>query len=405
MADQIKQTIRMYGPNDPYFWEVDNLPLEDLLENTARLQAQLNELPDFSVYAKTGELEAKFVKIPDYNQRTLEDLIYDIDFSQRGPQENDVMLFTNGFWRSTDKESRRDLFPKTLGDLHDVDDALNTPSNITDGHVLKWQNGQWEAAEDIEYPYLDDILDVTISSPADGDILYRETGQWRNGWPTNLPKFDNFDPANDGDILHYDNTAQAYVAGSLGSLPNQTLMFGLDGVETIGGDKSVDFGDPTINNNVSWSHRVFQATPGSNGFDTNGYKEELYPIPQATLPDGTAYDAGSKFGTIQQPRFAYITGMTSVKRNSSKAMASLELMFFDSLLQSRGCNFIHANMYEEKQTTQSAIAQHRSFSAWVPIYWNNGQPTIAAGIFCNDVLGSAQDSVCLYHVRCLGVRT
>ena len=97
----------MYGPNDPYFWEVDNLPLEDLLENTARLQAQINEFPDFSIYATTGELEAQFVKIPDYNNRTLEDLEEDFNFSLRDPQENDVLLFTNGFWRSTDKDSRR----------------------------------------------------------------------------------------------------------------------------------------------------------------------------------------------------------------------------------------------------------------------------------------------------------
>lgn len=45
---RINEDIRFYLPNDPYYHEVDNLPLEDLLENDKRLQ---NQFDDFSVNA------------------------------------------------------------------------------------------------------------------------------------------------------------------------------------------------------------------------------------------------------------------------------------------------------------------------------------------------------------------
>ena len=412
MADQIKQTIRMYGPNDPYFWEVDNLPLEDLLENTARLQAQINEFPDFSIYATTGELEAQFVKIPDYNNRTLEDLEEDFNFSLRDPQENDVLLFTNGFWRSTDKDSRRDLFPKTIGDLHDVDSALNTPSNTTDGHVLKWQNGQWEAAEDIEYPYLNDLEDVTMSNPQNGDILYRSGSQWINGWPSDLPHFDDFNSPNDGDVLYYSTAKGAYVGGSFGQLPNQTVMFGGAGVEVVFGGLTVNFGDSTFNSGVSWRNRFHKATPGSNSYNAGGYKEAYFPIPNATLTDGTAYSLTDAYSpSIGRPMTAYITGMTSVQRHSSLTAASLELAFFNHLGNPRGCNFIHANNYTEAENTHTVIQQLRSFSAWVPIYWKNvGTPAVATphlsvGIFSDNVYDFAKSATNMMHVRVLGIRT
>lgn len=40
----IKQNIRFYQPNDPYYWEVDNLPLTDLLNNDIALQDRLRSL-------------------------------------------------------------------------------------------------------------------------------------------------------------------------------------------------------------------------------------------------------------------------------------------------------------------------------------------------------------------------
>ncbi len=38
VVNDIKENIRFYKPNDPYFYEVDNLPLIDLLENDKTLK-------------------------------------------------------------------------------------------------------------------------------------------------------------------------------------------------------------------------------------------------------------------------------------------------------------------------------------------------------------------------------
>jgi hypothetical protein len=44
MADRVNEDIRFYLPADPYYYQVDNLPLEDLLTNDVRLQNQIDEL-------------------------------------------------------------------------------------------------------------------------------------------------------------------------------------------------------------------------------------------------------------------------------------------------------------------------------------------------------------------------
>ena len=44
MAKRINEDVRFFLPSDPYYHEVDNLPLEDLAENDKRLQNQIDEL-------------------------------------------------------------------------------------------------------------------------------------------------------------------------------------------------------------------------------------------------------------------------------------------------------------------------------------------------------------------------
>lgn len=44
MAKRINEDIRLYTATDPYYYEVDNLPLQDLAENDKRLQTQIDEL-------------------------------------------------------------------------------------------------------------------------------------------------------------------------------------------------------------------------------------------------------------------------------------------------------------------------------------------------------------------------
>lgn len=43
-GNRINEDIRFYLPADPYYYQVDNLPLEDLLDNDVRLQLQIDEL-------------------------------------------------------------------------------------------------------------------------------------------------------------------------------------------------------------------------------------------------------------------------------------------------------------------------------------------------------------------------
>lgn len=44
MANRINEDIRFYLPADPYYYQVDNLPLEDLVLNDRRLQEQIDEM-------------------------------------------------------------------------------------------------------------------------------------------------------------------------------------------------------------------------------------------------------------------------------------------------------------------------------------------------------------------------
>ena len=44
MADRINEDIRFYLPADPYYYQVDNLPLKDLLDNDIKLQDQIDAL-------------------------------------------------------------------------------------------------------------------------------------------------------------------------------------------------------------------------------------------------------------------------------------------------------------------------------------------------------------------------
>ena len=44
MTQRIDEDIRFYLPADPYYYQVDNLPLEDLLANDVRLQAQIDDI-------------------------------------------------------------------------------------------------------------------------------------------------------------------------------------------------------------------------------------------------------------------------------------------------------------------------------------------------------------------------
>jgi hypothetical protein len=63
MAKRINENIRKYLPNDPYFAEVDNLPIEGLLDNDIRLQDQVDEIKGL---VSTSQGRTKFNELKPY---------------------------------------------------------------------------------------------------------------------------------------------------------------------------------------------------------------------------------------------------------------------------------------------------------------------------------------------------
>lgn len=59
MVNNIKTDIRYYQPNDPYYWEVDNLPLTDLLGNDIILEERLRSIEE-SIGGMTNSVSGAF---------------------------------------------------------------------------------------------------------------------------------------------------------------------------------------------------------------------------------------------------------------------------------------------------------------------------------------------------------
>lgn len=68
----VNRNIRYYKPNDPYYYEVDNLPLQDLLNNDVDLQAQVDALDSRVTGLTTGGGSGEITLMS--NRRGFEDL-------------------------------------------------------------------------------------------------------------------------------------------------------------------------------------------------------------------------------------------------------------------------------------------------------------------------------------------
>ena len=157
MAEQILSEIRMYEPNDPYYYEVDNLPLEYLLENQKRLQGQIDEFPSFELVATKQWVEDNFVSILDYNTRALSD-ISDVVFDTP-PKEGDILTYRNGNWVAETDRSIATL------------DQVNI-TNPTEGQGLYSVNGNWKNQDfpgDVHY--LTDMTDYTSPLPPASNVV------------------------------------------------------------------------------------------------------------------------------------------------------------------------------------------------------------------------------------------
>ena len=127
----INENIRWYKPNDPYYYEVDNLPLIDLLNNSKLLRDKINELvSDNTNYATQ-----------DYVQTHLQNAIgdpaiVDIDGDGDSPQYTDIISWVIG-------QGYLSEVTTSLSDLSDVN--IPSPSDgdtlTYDANASKWVPG------------------------------------------------------------------------------------------------------------------------------------------------------------------------------------------------------------------------------------------------------------------------
>ena len=129
----IKENIRFFKPNDPYYYEVDNLPLIDLLNNDKILRDEIN----FILAANSNYASEAYV------QNNIQAAIGDageVDIDGEGgiiPTNIIAWINQQNFLTET---------ATNLGDLLDVDLTSTPPS---EGNVLRYDtvnnNNQWVA--------------------------------------------------------------------------------------------------------------------------------------------------------------------------------------------------------------------------------------------------------------------
>ena len=128
----IKENIRFYKANDPYYYEVDNLPLIDLLNNDKILRDEINTiLTSTSNYIT----EATATTIVQNAIGTSTEV--DIDGDGVTPVNNIIAWINSKNYLSADNTN--------LGDLKNVDTSSNAPANgnslIYDANTSKWVPG------------------------------------------------------------------------------------------------------------------------------------------------------------------------------------------------------------------------------------------------------------------------
>jgi len=127
----IKENIRFFKPNDPYYYEVDNLPLIDLLNNDKILRDEIN----FILAANNNFATEGYVQTNLQNAIGSAGII-DIDGDGSLPTNVIAWVIAQGYLSEV---------ATNIGDLLDVDTASNTPvagnSLIYDGSLTKWVPG------------------------------------------------------------------------------------------------------------------------------------------------------------------------------------------------------------------------------------------------------------------------
>tara|TARA_R110000765_G_scaffold324072_2_gene415721 strand:+ start:3025 stop:4185 length:1161 start_codon:yes stop_codon:yes gene_type:complete len=157
----INENIRFFKPNDPYYYEVDNMPIDGLIENCVSLQNEIDAIPSAEVFV-TGDWLNNFLLKTTYESRT----IGNITDVATNPQPGFCLVFEGGVWT-----------PKLLKDtLSTSFDNVNI-DNPSTGQLLKKVSGQWQA---------DDVLVGATMLSEFTDIEHTAANSWESfgkGWP------------------------------------------------------------------------------------------------------------------------------------------------------------------------------------------------------------------------------
>lgn len=143
LGDEINYNIRWYKPNDPYYWEVDNLPIQDLQDNCIKLQGQLNNIPDWRAFNTATVFDDLFLSHVIYDARRLGEL-EGIDLISN-PENDDVFIKVgdkwnpSGFFKNPLNLGHQASNNTTRG-LEDVTISNNPVNNP----VLKYNGTTWE---------------------------------------------------------------------------------------------------------------------------------------------------------------------------------------------------------------------------------------------------------------------
>ena len=166
----INEAIRYHKPNDPYYWEVDNLPLIDIMRNIVLTAAKINELViEINNHYDKGEIDSL---------RTRD--LFDVD--DVTPGLNDVLKW-NGATYTPGPGSN---WTYELEDVYNPNPGTNPNASNVEGTVLKWSevlNPPQFYQSQLE---LDDIYNVGVP-------------KWDDFWTTSNPTGNK-----QGDILMYD---------------------------------------------------------------------------------------------------------------------------------------------------------------------------------------------------------
>tara|TARA_R110000824_G_scaffold263766_12_gene452584 strand:+ start:2406 stop:3488 length:1083 start_codon:yes stop_codon:yes gene_type:complete len=132
MAVTINEKIRFYKANDPYYYEVDNLPLIDLLENDKSLRDELNSI----IY--NNQSWATLYYVDSVAQSAVGDVNI-IDISKDGDRlPNNVVdwVLSKNYITLDDVDENEDPFvPKKISQLQDVTVLRAT---VEEGDILTY---------------------------------------------------------------------------------------------------------------------------------------------------------------------------------------------------------------------------------------------------------------------------